>query len=50
VLISQVPIPAHDIDVLDVMSSEAAEVLGLGSGDGERRWLALVREAMAVER
>jgi hypothetical protein len=32
------------------MSSEAAKVLGLGSGDGERRLLALVKEAMAVER
>jgi hypothetical protein len=28
VLGSQVPIPAHDPDVLDVMSSDAAKVLG----------------------
>jgi hypothetical protein len=32
------------------MSSEAAKVFGLGSGDDERRWLALVKETMAVER
>jgi hypothetical protein len=43
VLGSQVPIPAHDPDVLDVMSSDAAKVLGPpGRGRLSRR-----REAVA---